>query len=96
MSAGQSAPAIDANALEVATDITVFNSKGENVRFGDIFSNQKTIVVFIRAYNATRATKARMYSRLTLLFLPEGHFYCGVRYYVLPLFSSLIVHHRAV
>ena len=61
MSAGQSAPAIDAKALETATDIHVFNSKGEKVRFGDVFSNQKTIVVFIRAYNATLCREVRIY-----------------------------------
>ncbi|KAH9169110.1 hypothetical protein EDB89DRAFT_2199627 [Lactarius sanguifluus] len=55
MSADQSSPAIDAKALETATDIHVFDKKGGKVRFGDIFNDQKTIVVFIRAYYATRA-----------------------------------------
>lgn len=55
MSAGHSAPAIDARALETATDISIFNSKGEQVRFGDVFANQKTIVVFVRAYTAVNA-----------------------------------------
>ena len=55
MSAGHSAPAIDARALETATDIPIFNSKGEKVRFGDIFANQKTIVVFVRAYSVVNA-----------------------------------------
>ncbi|KAH8997130.1 AhpC/TSA antioxidant enzyme-domain-containing protein [Lactarius hatsudake] len=55
MSAEQSPPAIDAKALETATDIHVFDKKGGKVRFGDIFNDQKTIVVFIRAYYATRA-----------------------------------------
>ena len=55
MSAGHSAPAIDARALEIATDISIFNSKGEQVRFGDVFANQKTIVVFVRAYTAVNA-----------------------------------------
>jgi len=50
MSAGQSAPAIDARALETATDIHVFNSKGEKVRFGDVFASQKTVVVFVRHF----------------------------------------------
>ncbi|KAF8263793.1 AhpC/TSA antioxidant enzyme-domain-containing protein [Lactarius quietus] len=50
MSASQSSPAIDARALEAATAIQVFNSKGEKVRFGDVFANQKTIVVFVRHF----------------------------------------------
>lgn len=50
MSAEQSPPAIDAKALETATDIHVFDKKGGKVRFGDIFNDQKTIVVFIRHF----------------------------------------------
>ena len=57
MSAGPVAPAIDAKALATATDIHVFNKKGGKVRFGDIFADQKTIVVFTRAYDATPAAK---------------------------------------
>jgi hypothetical protein len=56
MSASQSAPAIDARALETASDTHIFDNKGEKVRFGDVFANQKTVVVFVRAYCAvTRA-----------------------------------------
>ncbi|KAH9040267.1 hypothetical protein EDB83DRAFT_2411016, partial [Lactarius deliciosus] len=50
MSADHSSPAIDAKALETATDIHVFDKKGGKVRFGDIFNDQKTIVVFIRHF----------------------------------------------
>jgi len=50
MSAGPSSPAIDARALETATDIHVFNDKGGKVRFGDLFADQKTVVVFVRHF----------------------------------------------
>jgi hypothetical protein len=50
MSTEQSSPTIEATALESAVDIQVFNSDGNIVRFGDIFADQKTIVVFIRAH----------------------------------------------
>src|SRR6266404_6215941 len=52
MSASQSSPAIDSKALETATDIFVFDKKGGKVRFGDIYADQKAIVVFIRAYRS--------------------------------------------
>jgi hypothetical protein len=48
MSTEQSSPTIEATELESAVDIQVFNSDGGIVRFGDIFADQKTIVVFIR------------------------------------------------
>lgn len=48
MSTEQSSPTIEATVLESTVDIQVFNSDGGIVRFGDIFANQKTIVVFIR------------------------------------------------
>lgn len=72
MSAGQSAPAIDAKALEAATDTHVFNSKGEKVRFGDIFADQKTVVVFVRAYDANSRCDARIVFTLTSLFCHKG------------------------
>jgi hypothetical protein len=68
MSAGPSSPAIDARALETATDIHVFNSKGGKVRFGDVFADQKTVVVFVRAYDATRA-EMRAYIHVDLICL---------------------------
>lgn len=50
MSTEQSSPTIEATVLESAVDIQVFNSDGGIVRFGDIFADQKTIVVFIRTH----------------------------------------------
>lgn len=50
MSTEQSSPTIEATVLESAVDIQVFNSGGDIVRFGDIFADQKTIVVFIRTH----------------------------------------------
>lgn len=50
MSTEQNPTTIDANTLETVADISVFNSHGDQVRFGDIFADQKTIVIFIRAF----------------------------------------------
>jgi hypothetical protein len=50
MSTEQSSPTIEATVLESAVDTQVFNSDGGIVRFGDIYADQKTIVVFIRAH----------------------------------------------
>ena len=50
MSTEQSSPTIETTVLESAVDIQVFNSDGGIVRFGDIFTDQKTIVVFIRTH----------------------------------------------
>jgi hypothetical protein len=49
MSTRQNPTTIDTKTLETAADIRVFNSHGDQVRFGDIFADQKTIIVFIRA-----------------------------------------------
>jgi hypothetical protein len=49
MSTRQNRTTIDTKTLETAADIRVFNSRGDQVRFGDIFADQKTIIVFIRA-----------------------------------------------
>jgi hypothetical protein len=50
MSTEQNPLTIDTKALDTAVDIQVFNSNGSMVPFGDIFADQKTIVVFIRAH----------------------------------------------
>ncbi|KAF8486666.1 AhpC/TSA antioxidant enzyme-domain-containing protein [Russula emetica] len=50
MSTEQSSPTVEATVLESVVDIQVFNSDGGIVRFGDIFADQKTIVVFIRHF----------------------------------------------
>jgi hypothetical protein len=39
----------DANTLELASEITVFDAHGEKISFGSIFEEQQTVVVFIRA-----------------------------------------------
>jgi len=51
MSTEQSPPTIETKVLDTAVDIQVFNSDGRIVRFGDIFADQKTIVIFIRAHS---------------------------------------------
>jgi hypothetical protein len=51
MSTEQNPTSIDAKILEAAADIHVFDIHGDQIRFGDIFAEQKTIVVFIRALN---------------------------------------------
>ena len=48
MATEQSSSTIEATVLESAVDIQLFSSDGGIVRFGDIFADQKTIVVFIR------------------------------------------------
>jgi hypothetical protein len=50
MSTEQDPPTVDAKVLDTAVDIQVYNGDGGTVRFGDIFADQKTIVVFIRAH----------------------------------------------
>jgi hypothetical protein len=50
MSTERNPSTIDTNALETTLDIQVFNSDGGMVQFGDIFADQKAIVVFIRAH----------------------------------------------
>jgi hypothetical protein len=50
MTTEQSSPTVEATVLESIADIQVFDSDGGIVRFGDIFADQKTIVVFIRTH----------------------------------------------
>ena len=49
MSDEQNPATLDAKVLETAADIHVFNEQGDEVRFGDIFTDSKTVIVFIRA-----------------------------------------------
>jgi len=49
-SAFASSTTIDKKTLETATDIHVFDSQGRQVRFGNIFADQKTVIVFIRHF----------------------------------------------
>ena len=38
----------DENAVSKAANLAVFDAAGNEVKFGDLFKNKKTIVVFIR------------------------------------------------
>jgi hypothetical protein len=40
----------DVNTLEKAAKLIIFDKKGDKVEFGTVFSNQKTVVVFIREF----------------------------------------------
>jgi hypothetical protein len=72
MSTEQNSPTIDARVLETAVDIQVFNSEGGVVQFGEIFANQKTIVVFIRA-----STNSACSSSFDSFVCPKGIFSVG-------------------
>jgi hypothetical protein len=74
MSTEQKSTTIDKQTLETAADIHVFDSQGARVRFGDIFADQKTVIVFIRAPTAPICTHTHSY------LTAEGHFFCGVRH----------------
>jgi len=65
---------IDKKTLETAADIHVFDSQGRQVRFGNIFADQKTVIVFIRAPTTPICTHTHSY------LTAEGHFFCGVRH----------------
>jgi hypothetical protein len=77
MATEQNPTTIDAKTLEAAADIYVFDSHGGQIRFGDIFADRRTIVVFIRTPNC------RLYSYVVFsdnYVLSKGHFFCGVRH----------------
>lgn len=68
------ATTLDAQTLETAADIRVFDSQGGEVRFGDIFVDSKTVIVFIRTPITTTFVCTYRHPYLTAL----GHFFCGV------------------
>ena len=74
MSTGQSSPTIESTVLESTVAIQVFNSYGGIIRFGDLFADQKTVIVFIRTPTAPICTHTHSY------LTAEGHFFCGVRH----------------
>ena len=41
---------LEDDVIREATEIEIFNSKGEKIKFGTIFETQKTVFVFIRMY----------------------------------------------
>jgi hypothetical protein len=59
--------------LQEAGNFNVLDSQGKPVQFSSIYSDQKTIVVFIR--KSLRIDSEAWFS--TPLYL--GHFFCGVR-----------------
>ena len=75
MSTEQTPPTIDAKVLETTVDIHVFNSDGGMVRFGDIFADQKTVVVFIREH--TNPACVPICLPLTALFILRAFFLWG-------------------
>jgi hypothetical protein len=68
MSAEQNPATLDAKVLETAADIHVFNDQGDEVRFGDIFTDSKTVIVFIRA-------RTFLYCMYSFTPLPDGSVY---------------------
>ncbi|PFH47210.1 hypothetical protein AMATHDRAFT_77308 [Amanita thiersii Skay4041] len=40
----------DESTLNQASELTIYNSKGEEVKFGTLFNEEKTIVIFIRHF----------------------------------------------
>ncbi|KAF8346179.1 AhpC/TSA antioxidant enzyme-domain-containing protein [Amanita rubescens] len=42
----------DEQTLSRASDLTIYDSKGEGVKFGSLFEKDKTLVVFIRTFNS--------------------------------------------
>jgi len=52
---------LDTKILETAADIRVLDHQGGEVRFGDIFADSKTVVVFIRAPTTPGCTHTRLY-----------------------------------
>jgi hypothetical protein len=74
MSTEQNPPTIDARVLETAVNVQVFNSEGGLLRFGEIFADQKTIVVFIRA--STNSACSHMFS-FDSFVCPKGIFSVG-------------------
>ncbi|ETW86562.1 hypothetical protein HETIRDRAFT_307693 [Heterobasidion irregulare TC 32-1] len=46
----QTGSLIEANVIEEASNLEIFDVKGAQVRFGSIFENEKAVVVFIRHF----------------------------------------------
>lgn len=41
----------DEQTLSKVSDLIIYNSKGEEVKFGSLFEENKTIVVFVRTFH---------------------------------------------
>jgi len=65
----------DEKVISEASNIDILDSKGEKVKFGSLFEQQRTIVVFIRMSH-----KSHCFHRITWRHY-LGHFGCGVRHY---------------
>jgi hypothetical protein len=62
----------DEQTLSRVSDLTIYDSKGEGVKFGSLFEKDKTLVVFVRTSNSN--SRVHMSELLPL----SGHFNCGV------------------
>lgn len=62
---------LDESVVAKAAEIEIYNSTGEKIKFGSLFEEQKTIVVFIRKHRLLSDSFA-------FVFYKTGHFFCGV------------------
>src|SRR5579863_3442735 len=76
MSVEQNPAMLDAKTLETAADIRVFDNHGGEVRFGDIFTDSKTVIVFIRASCAHHSYMHSYTSLSDGSVCSKGHFFC--------------------
>jgi len=67
----------DEKIISEASNTDILDSKGEKVKFGSLFEQQKTIVVFIRMFPSIQIP---LFHRITCRHY-LGHFGCGVRHY---------------
>ena len=64
----------DQQTLSRASDLIIYNSTGEEVKFGSLFEAHKTIVVFVRTFHNNN----QVLLNETLNEPLSGHFFCGV------------------
>ncbi len=62
----------DEQTLSRASDLNIYDSKGEGVKFGSLFEKDKTLVVFVRTSDSSSRVQ------LSQLLPLSGHFFCGV------------------
>lgn len=64
----------DEQTLSRVSDLLIYNSKGEEVKFGSLFEENKTVVVFVRTFHDNRRVQLNKMLHEPL----SGHFFCGV------------------
>lgn len=74
----------DEQSISAAAEFKLLDASGKEVRFGDLFKEKKTIVVFIRKNFCLHHLVTKHDN--SIFVKQTGHFFCGVRLWLYQIY----------